>query len=193
MKHPAPFPPKILAVLRTATAELPDDAAIFDPFCGAGGIAEIRPGKLRCYGMEIEDEWAAVACARGVYCITGDIGSKAIQFTNYDAVVTSPCYGNRMADNYAPAPDPKHRMRRTYRLALGHELTKNNAGGMQWGAEYRNLHGFAWLKATDALRPGGLFVGHYAAGDWRVRVYCGSWCWTWISPSKPLDTAPGVR
>ena len=181
MKHPAPFPPKILTALRLATAELPDDAAIFDPFCGVGGIAAIRP-TFRCYGCEIEREWAEEAQRRGVSCLWIDVTAALLvpPGDGFDAVVTSPCYGNRMADNYAPAPTAEHRMRRSYRLALGHALTEGSAGGMQWGDAYRALHAVAWHRCVEALRPGGLFVldckNHPRGGveqlvtEWHVRV-----------------------
>jgi len=48
-------------------------------------------------------------------------------------------------------------------------------------AHERGLHLVLCIGGAFAL---GLSVGHYAAGDWRVRIYVGKWCWTWVSPVK---------
>jgi len=156
MKHPAAFPAKIIEAIRTA---LPDDGLrVLDPFCGVGKVASVNPTWV-CCGVEIEKEWAAQARERGVLCLTGDARENVGSFLGHvDAIVTSPCYGNRMADLYAPPPEKKHQMRRTYRIALGHDLSPGSAAGLQWGDDYRTLHEQVWRVCVDKLRPGGRFV-----------------------------------
>jgi hypothetical protein len=73
----------------------------------------------------------------------------------FDAIVTSPTYGNRLADKHN-ASDPERR--RSYTHDLGRDLTAGNSGGMQWGEEYRVLHDAAWCEARRVLRPGGIFL-----------------------------------
>ena len=67
----------------------------------------------------------------------------------FDAVVTSPCFGNRMADHHNAKDNSK---RHTYRHYLGRELTKGSAAGMQWGEEYKHFHTEAWLEAKRVLK-----------------------------------------
>jgi hypothetical protein len=48
--------------------------------------------------------------------------------------------------------------RRTYTHLLGRSLTKGNAGAMQWGDEYRQIHQEAWAEACRVLKPSGIFI-----------------------------------
>ena len=50
----------------------------------------------------------------------------------FDMVVTSPTYGNRMADHHN-AKDGRRRI--TYTHNLGRTLTPGNSGAMQWGED----------------------------------------------------------
>ena len=70
-------------------------------------------------------------------------------------MVTSPTYGNRMADHHNARDGSK---RITYRHTLGRALTPGNSGAMQWGAPYRELHRRAWHEVRRVLFPGGLFA-----------------------------------
>lgn len=191
-KHPAMFPPRIIEAIRRQFDLDGKDRGIgvLDPFCGAGRIAQVAPGNWHCYGIEIEDEWASQARDVGVTCRTGDSRTSLddedalpIFPDEFAAVITSPCYGNRMADLYAPPPDVKHRMRRTYRIALGRDLSEGSAGGMQWGATYRELHRDVWTSCVAHLRPGGKFIlnikNHVRGGveqpvsEWHVQILLG--------------------
>lgn len=75
--------------------------------------------------------------------------------TSFDAIVTSPVYGNRMSDHHNARDDSR---RHTYRHYLGRPLTEGNSGMLQWGKKYREFHTTAWRLATQLVRPGGLFV-----------------------------------
>ena len=74
---------------------------------------------------------------------------------SFDAVVTSPTYGNRFADKHN-AKDGS--IRRSYTHDLGRTLHAENSGSMQWGQAYRDLHVKAWAECFRVVRPGGLFV-----------------------------------
>lgn len=157
--HPAKFSAPIMDVIADILANhLPHGSTILDPFGGVGGIHDLSEN-YDTFAVEIEKEWADQAKERGAtWC--GDF----LEFTPdaywprvFDAIVTSPAYGNRMADNHTPGPNDTS-SRITYRHKLGRPLTTGNAGGYQWGDKYRMFHRAAWRKAVDLLAPDGLFV-----------------------------------
>ena len=75
---------------------------ILDPFCGTGKIARLRQWlpEADFFGYEIEKEWADQARVAGCRCITGDSRDMAYGAATFDAICTSPTYGNRMADHH---------------------------------------------------------------------------------------------
>ena len=75
----------------------------------------------------------------------------------FDAIVTSPTYGNRYADHFTPKEGTEWTWR-SYTLDLGRKLHPNNSGQLQWGPEYRTFHTRAWAQAVRVLCPGGRFV-----------------------------------
>ena len=74
---------------------------------------------------------------------------------DFDAVVTSPTYGNRLADHHN-AKDGS--VRRSYTHDLGRQLQEDNSGAMHWGPKYRDFHRKAWIEAKRVIRPGGRIV-----------------------------------
>ena len=160
--HPARFSTPILAEInRLLGARLAPEASVLDPFAGVGGIHNLP---YTTVGVEIEPEWAATH----PQTVCGDSTQLSSLFPGYefDAIVTSPAYGNRMADNYAG--DAKGTRRFTYRVSLGRALSEGNGAGMQWGASYRELHAAVWAECWSVLRPGGWMVvnvsNHIRAG-----------------------------
>lgn len=131
---------------------LPPDATskILDPFAGTGKLREVRPG---CVLLEIEPEWARINGA-----IVGDATAMPFDSESFDAICTSPTYGNRMADHFTDHQPEKSYKRHTYRHYLGRALSPNNSGGMQWGEQYRELHAKAWNECWRVLKPEGIFV-----------------------------------
>jgi len=145
LRHPARFSAAILDVL----AELvPPGALVLDPFAGTGRVHQL-PG--RTVGVEIEPEWAAMTPGT----IVADATALPFADATFDAVATSPTYGSRLADHLV-ARDGS--VRHSYTHDLKRSLHPRNAGALQWGEAYRELHRRAWAKAVRVLRPGGTFL-----------------------------------
>ena len=147
ISHPAPYPNALLALFQEVVP-VEQFSTILDPFAGTGRIHELENKTL---GTEIEPEWAAIhpdtICA----------SATELPFPDgfFDAIVTSPTYGNRLADRgFTATPETRH----SYTFDIGRELSKNNSGGMYWGTKYRELHLQAWAEAVRVLRPEGRFV-----------------------------------
>lgn len=142
--HPARFSPTALQAVVAILGER-DACRVLDPFAGVGTVHRLP---YRTVGVEIEPEWAAADRRT----IVGDATALPFPDASFDAVVTSPCYGNRMADHHE-AKDISRR--HTYRHCLGRPLSSGSAGAMQWGERYRELHLRAWREAYRVLTRGG--------------------------------------
>ena len=148
IKHPAKYSDVLLPIF---DRYLPDDNhKILDPFAGTGKLKQIRPN---CTLLEIEPEWANLSSA-----VIGDATAMPFDDACFDAVCTSPTYGNRMADSFQDHQVDKKYKRNTYRHTLGRKLSDNNSGGMQWGEKYKTLHLMAWSECFRVLKNGGIFI-----------------------------------
>lgn len=145
--HPAKYSDVLLPIFREMLAPY---AKVLDPFAGTGKLRSIRPD---AYLLEIEPEWAAIGGA-----VVGDATKMPWKDGVFDAVCTSPAYGNRMADNFTDHQTDKNYRRHTYRHCLGREMHENNSGGMNWGRKYRELHEQAWEECHRVLRLGGRLI-----------------------------------
>src|SRR5690606_19530624 len=114
---------------------------ILDPFAGVGGIFDLLAWMpaAQVEAVEIEPEWAAA----DPRITLGSALALPWPAGTFDAICTSPTYANRMADHHE-ARDASRR--NTYRHALGRPLHPDNAGAMQWGEAYRQLHITAWTE-----------------------------------------------
>jgi SAM-dependent methyltransferase len=144
VKHPAKFSDPIIDVLLEETASVVGVA--LDPFAGTGKVHRLQRKGLRTVGIEIEPEWAGIH----PQTVVGNALHLPFPDNAFDAIVTSPCYGNRMADSHN-AQDDSHR--NTYTHVLGRKLHDDNAGAMQWGDKYRHFHLQAWMEAYRVLKP----------------------------------------
>ncbi len=125
---------------------------VLDPFAGVGLVHSLRlHGSWETVGVEIEPEWAEMHPRT----IVGDAMSLPFARYSFDAVFTSPAYGNRLADHHN-AKDAS--LRRSYTHDLGRPLHPANTGQLQWGDEYRALHVEAWYQVTHVVKPGGRCV-----------------------------------
>lgn len=107
-KHCAKFSPPIMRTIATVlAAHLPVPGpllpapSILDPFAGVGGVHELQTLGYRTVGVEIEPRWAAAHPNTFV----GDATALDFPDGSFDAVVTSPVYGNRMSDTYTGERD----------------------------------------------------------------------------------------
>jgi hypothetical protein len=151
-EHPAPFSDPILDAVASQLTEAGATGTVLDPFAGTGRVHELRDrvDAIMTVGVEIEPEWAA----KHPDTIEGNALelTKTIAPESVDAIVTSPTYGNRMADHHDAKDDS---VRLTYKHSLGRDLHDDNSGQLQWGEEYRAFHEQAWAEAVAALKPGG--------------------------------------
>ncbi|MCB1716190.1 MAG: hypothetical protein KDK05_13775 [Candidatus Competibacteraceae bacterium] len=149
-RHPAKYTDELLPVFVTM---LQGSSYILDPFGGTGKIFEIEPllRGAKIESVEIEPEWAA-------YHPRTTLGSAlALPWPDdtFDAICTSPTYGNRMADHHDATDDSR---RNTYTHAIGHKLHKQNSGQLQWGKAYKDFHERAWIEARRVLVHQSKFV-----------------------------------
>lgn len=145
VSHPARYSTNLIPIF----ADILDGYDhVLDPFAGTGRIHELP---MHTVGVEIEPEWAALHPDT----VEGSALELPWEDAEFDAVCTSPTYGNRLADSHN-ASDPERR--RSYTHDLGRKLSADNSGAMQWGDEYREFHETAWAEAVRVLRPGGRFV-----------------------------------
>ena len=161
--HPAKFSDAILEVLQsTLDAESrrhQRHLSVLDPMAGTGKIHELAGATT--LGVELEPEWAAY------HSRTVVADATALPFSDhaFDAAITSPAYGNRMADAheakdvYKTGPRAGQLTDRiTYRHKLGRKLSPGNGGGLQWGAKYQELHRRILAEMVRVTAPGGLVV-----------------------------------
>jgi len=154
-RHPAPFSDAILSVIAEQLREVGVPRWVLDPFAGVGGVHRLRElaGVTFTTGIEREAEWAQ----QHPHTFCGDALDwlDCIDPRTFDGIVTSPAYGNRMADHHE-ARDGS--VRNTYRHTLGRPLSDNNSGAMQWGEQYRDFHREVWRLTLRTLKPGGTFT-----------------------------------
>lgn len=178
VRHPAKFSATILTELACLLDRYGRDGLTLDPFAGTGRVHSL-PG-VTAIGVEIEPEWAAL------HPRTQIGNALALDFPDghFQRVITSPAYGNRMADchdaqerckacggaGWVPVTGltsetcgkcggegRRYYQRNTYRHTLGRPLHDDNAGAMQWGPRYREFHTAAWAEARRVLASGGHF------------------------------------
>lgn len=157
LAHPAVYSTRVLNIFdEVMTEHFGLDPAswrthktVWDPFAGTGKIHELRP-RWVTHGTELEKEWAAL----NSWTTVGDACTLQHE-TMFDAVATSPVFGNRLSDHHN-ASDPHKR--RSYTFDLGRTLSNNNSGVLQWGEEYRSFHEKAWKNIVNQIKPGGVFV-----------------------------------
>lgn len=114
--HPAKFSQSILDLIEEILTDLRFKGTILDPFAGVGGIHSLASPEVSTFAVELEPEWAEQsarlgptwcgdffafdAWAQNSACMRGEWPGKETWPPFFDAVITSPTYANRMADNH---------------------------------------------------------------------------------------------
>ena len=170
-KHPAKYTDSLLPVM---AGMLRGRRRILDPFGGTGKVFLLEHwlgAGVEIQAVELEPEFAAVNPRTKV----GNALALPWPDGYFDAVNTSPTYGNRMADCLQD-----NWQRISYTDRLGRKLSPDNSGAMQWGPKYRAFHVAAWTEARRVLQVGGAFVlnikNHIRAGkvqpvtEWHIEA-----------------------
>lgn len=154
IKHPAKYSDQFIPLFAEI---LKGTENVIDIFAGTCKIAKIKDygyeGKIYC--NEIEPEWALMEVSNIDGLSIGDAASLPYKDNFFEAVCTSPTYGNRMADSHNAKDGSR---RNTYTHTLGRRLHEENTGKMQWGDKYKDKHIKCWEEARRVLKPGGILV-----------------------------------
>ena len=148
-QHPAKYTDVLLPVMASM---LRGRRRILDPFGGTGKVFLLENwigAGVEIQAIELEPEFAAVNPRTRV----GNALALPWPADYFDAICTSPTYGNRMADGLM---DKWRRI--SYTDRIGRKLHPDNSGAMQWGPKYRAFHVTAWTEARRVLQVGGAFV-----------------------------------
>lgn len=155
-------------ILGEVSRHLKGDELVLDPFGGTGRTHLIAVPTV-C--VELEWEWTVLShelalqerhrnalpgvSPQPVATVAGDALHLPFRDRSFDAIVTSPTYGNRYADHHVARDGSK---RRSYQHDLGRPLSPSNSGALQWGTAYQEFHRAAWTEACRVLKPNGVFV-----------------------------------
>lgn len=151
--HPARYTDALLPVFAKYVSHLSPFHRILDPMAGTGKIFELHHLGIEAHitAIELEAEW----CAWDERIQQGSILDLPFTDNEFDAIIVSPPYGNRMADTYAGQQGD---VRFTYRYLLGRALADDSAAGLQWGDAYRAFFEQAWRECKRVLTDDGLFI-----------------------------------
>ena len=152
-RHPAVYSNVLLPYF----AELSKgNRTILDPFAGTGkiGLLKTMGVDAEIHANDIESEWLKP----NIYHCDKVFFQDAEFFDSgmvYDTIITSPTYGNRMADHFK-ASEPNGRL--TYTHCLGHDLNEENTGRMHFGTKYCEKHHRIYAHLYDILDDHGMFI-----------------------------------
>lgn len=190
--HPAKWSRPVLDAIAEIAVDqfgLASGPMVLDPFAGMGRARleeAISATSADVTGVELQPEWG------DDLTVTGDATDLPAGWTGaFAAIITSPTFGNRMADHH-DAADPCGgcngsgivvgstcmrckgtglSWRNTYAHSLrrqGADLIPGSAAGLQWGPAYRELHRDAMTEMIRVVREDGLLVvnmsNHIRAG-----------------------------
>ena len=174
-KHPAKYTDVFIPIFNKY---LKSHERVLDPMAGTGKLALIKEhgftGEIYCNDIL---DWGTAKYENVDKWTFDDAAMMAYEDGYFDALCTSPTYGNRMADHFE-AKDGSKRI--TYRHYYGSPLCSDNTGRMQWGKKYQKKHEEIYKECLRVLKDGGVFIvnisDHIRAGkvipvvDWHRDV-----------------------
>lgn len=158
--HCAKFSDPLLPVARhllSCVAGLPAGSFVLDPFAGTGKGVDFLADVcgFAALGIELEPEFiksryvdAGDALSLPTPKQRWDLDEREEDGSGWDAIFTSPTYGNRMAD-----VDMRESVAGTYAKSLGRRASDGSSCHLQWGPAYREFHEQAWAEAKRVLKP----------------------------------------
>lgn len=154
VRHPAKYTDDFMSIFADL---LNGRQRILDPFAGTGKIGAIKRFGFDgyVYANEIEPEWIKPNTYNCDFITTEDAEFLQYPTGYFDAICTSPTYGNRMADHHIAKDGSK---RNTYTHCIGRQLSNGNTGKMQWGLDYIEKHKRIYKHLSSLVKCGGLFV-----------------------------------
>ncbi len=154
IKHPATYSEDFIPVFAELLLGCNN---VLDPMAGVGKIAKVKDfgytGKVYC--NELEPEWKDSSYLVDEWHFGDAANMEWAKDKNFDAICTSPTYGNRMADHHNAKDDSK---RITYTHRLGRKLDKENTGYMQWGRDYQIKHIYIYIELIRVLKKNGILI-----------------------------------
>lgn len=148
IRHPAKYSDALLPIMAQYLAP---GMLVLDPFGGVGGVN--RMAYTGAHFVTVEIEYRVCEHSAGSRRVCADAQTLPFASETFDAICTSPTYGNRMADTYTDDSE-----RNTYTAGFGFTLHPCNSGAMQWGDAYRNVHERAYYESLRVIKPGGLMI-----------------------------------
>lgn len=149
VKHPAKFTNSILEYLERLFIN--QHGNVLDIFAGTGGIHKLCRPDLQTWGIEIEPEWARMSPRT----VVGNALSLPFKDGSFNAICSSPVYGNRYSDHHN-AKDGS--TRRSYKHDLGRDLHPLSSGSLHFGPAYKRFHMLALWEAARVLKPKGWII-----------------------------------
>ena len=163
--HPCPWPTEALREIAHVINDLttgpfggPPSLHLVDPMAGSGSIyrlvdeAMLTDPRWTITATEIEPAFAACDPRVAVEDATIALRRTGRGQRAPDAIVTSPPYGNRMADAYIP-PASDTSTRFTYAVSLGQVPVDGSAAALGWGPAYRGAMAAIYAAIASAASP----------------------------------------
>jgi len=149
VKHPAKYSNGLMPVFLKMLSGV---KIVLDPFAGTGKITYLKHfmPETNFVAVELEPEWATMTVGNALRLPFAD--------NTFDAVCTSPTYGNRMADGLRQSVLDGKWTTHCYADKLGRRLSSGNSGAMQWGDTYRQFHIEAWRETARILQTGSMLI-----------------------------------
>jgi tRNA G10 N-methylase Trm11 len=155
MKHPAKYSNHFIPVLANLASKY-NLHNIIDVFGGTGKIGLLKSLLPNLYitNNDIEPEWSQMGFENGCdECLTFDVANMStIEDNKYDAIITSPTYGNGLAAKTMTG------LRYNYSIFLGKVVNENNTGGMCFGKSYKQKHLDCITEMKRILKPSGILI-----------------------------------